>query len=134
VGGCLLVIDASLSTRVSSELRKRGRAAESLAQLRLKSLEDEPMLRDLAARMKDAPYVLVTADDAMPATHRSVLDDMKTTLATLDPRWERTGLTQEEYKREVVHPWAHVMAAQKSATIHRYSMGGHRLWRPLRGR
>jgi hypothetical protein len=131
---CLLIIDASLSTRLGTELRKRGREAVSLASLRLKALEDEPMLRALAERYLNERYVLVTADDAMPATHGSVLDETATTLATLDGRWKRSGLPQETYKCEVVHRWAHVMAAQKSRTIHRYSIGGHRLWTLPRGR
>jgi hypothetical protein len=106
----------------------------SLASLRLNALEDEPMLRALADRYLNERYVLVTADDAMPATHGSVLDETATTLATLDGRWKRSGLPQEAYKCEVVHRWAHVMAAQKSGTIHRYSIGGHRLWTFPRGR
>lgn len=131
---CVLVIDASLSTRIGTELRRRGRDAVSLASLRLKSLKDEPMLRALAERYSDERYILVTADDAMPATHRPVLDEMGTTLATLDGRWKRTGLHQETYKCEVVHRWAHAMAIQRPGTLRRYSVGGHRLWTPPRGR
>jgi hypothetical protein len=131
---CVLVIDASLSTRLGTELRKRGRDAVSLASLRLKALKDEPMLRALAERYADERYVLVTADDAMPATHRPVLDETATTLATLDGRWQRSGFPQEAYKCEVVHRWAHVMATQKPGTTRRYSVGGHRPWTPPRGR
>jgi hypothetical protein len=132
--GHLLIIDASLSTRLGTELRHRGRNAKSLAELGLKGLTDEPMLRELAKIHDDDPYVLVTADDAMPATHGLVLDETATTVATLDPRWERTGLTQEKYKREVVHRWAHVMARQDPKTVRRFSIGGHRPWTPLRRR
>ena len=132
--GGLLIVDASLSTRIGTELRHRGRDVYSLASLRLKYLTDEPMLEALAVRFEGAPYVLVTADDAMPATHRQALTATGTTLATLDSRWQRSGLTQEQYKFEVVHRWAHVMAAQQPRTIRRYSVGGHRLWTPPRGR
>lgn len=129
----LLVIDASISTRVGTELRRRGRDACSLASLELKSFKDEPMLRELAQRI-DEDYVLVTADDAMPAAHRLVIAETNTTIATLDPRWTRSGLEQEPYKHEVVHRWAHVMAEQAASTLRRYSTGGHRPWTPFRGR
>ena len=129
----LLVIDASLSTRLGTELRNRGRGACSLASLGLKVWKDEPMLRALVDRVSE-PYVLVTADDSMPATHRPVIDETATTIATLDSRWWRSGLAQEQYKCEVVHRWAHLMARQRPGTITRYAINSHRPWSPLRGR
>lgn len=129
--GCLLVVDESLTPRIGSELRKRGRHAASLAQLGLKGLKDEPMLLALAEQL-DEPYVLVTGDDAMPATHRTAIAETATTLATLDPRWQRTGLKQECYKHEVVHRWAHAMANQRPGTIRRYSLTANRSWTVLR--
>lgn len=131
--GRLLVVDESLTTRIGSELRKRGRQAKSLAELGLKGLKDEPMLRKLAEVM-DEPYVLVSADDAMPATHHKVLVETQTTLATLHPEWRPTGLQQECYKHEVVHRWAHAMARQDEGSVRRYSPSANRPWVPLRRR
>lgn len=129
----LIVVDASLTTRIATELVRRGRAARTLASLGLKELDDDPMLLALAA-MLTVPYVLLTADDAMPAVHPQTIAATGTTVATLDRRWQRSRLDHEQYKFEVVQRWAHRIAEQKPGTIYRYSVGGARPWKPPRGR
>jgi hypothetical protein len=128
-----LVIDASLSHRLSVELRRRGRPATALSALHLHKLEDPPMLEALAERYGDEPFVLVTGDDDMPAEHAALIARLALTIATVDPRWPSDPPeAQEDWKRETVHRWAHAMARQASGSIERYSPAGHRTWRPRR--
>lgn len=128
----LLIVDASLSTRLATELKSRGMAARSVAQMGHKKLLDPDLLPALDADLAGTVWTLVTADDAMPAAHGRLIAELGITVATVDPRWERTGLEQEHHKRDVVHRWAHAMAEQPRSTARRYSRGGHRVWRPLR--
>lgn len=129
----LIVVDASLSPRIGTELRRRGRPAKSLAELGLQRLKDDPMLEALAHRLSE-PYVLLTGDDAMPATHRPMIDATGTTVATIDARWQRSGFEQEAFKFEVSQRWAHKIASQVPLTIVRYSAGTYRPWTLPRGR
>jgi hypothetical protein len=43
------------------------------------------------------------------------------TLAVVDQRAKRGGLSEEEYYREVIHRWAHRMVVQVPGTVVKYS-------------
>lgn len=60
--------------------------------------------------------VLVTYDNKMPVVHADAVRKRGSTLAVIDSKADREGLTVEEYKREVVHRWAHRMAMQQPGT------------------
>lgn len=62
-----LVIDASLNKRIATELKRRGRDAIALSELKLRHEKDPDLLRALALHYGEQSWVLVTADDNMPA-------------------------------------------------------------------
>jgi hypothetical protein len=111
----LLVIDEDIDNRVATELKARGREAVAVSELLLRGLKDEPLLRALVARF-EAPitWVFVSGDDAMPDDHRSVLDELRVTLATIDPR-RPPGTREAAWRRDVIHRWAHAMSVQERA-------------------
>lgn len=128
----LLVIDADVDNRVATELKARGRAAIAVSELELHRLKDEPLLRRLVEVCgTPSRWVLVSGDDAMPDDHGDVLAELRVTLATIDPR--RTAGTKEaEWRKDVIHRWAHAMGLQEHGSIRRYSVGRHGVWRPRR--
>lgn len=128
----LLVIDADIDNRVATELKARGRRAVATSELLLHRDKDEPLLRGLVERLGDATnWVLVTGDDAMPDDHRDIVVELGVTVATVDPR--RTAETKEaQWRRDVVHRWAHAMGVQAVGSIRRYSALRHGAWRPRR--
>jgi hypothetical protein len=63
---------------------------------------------------------LVTYDNDMPTRHRADLLKRASTLAVIDSKANKRGLTREEYTREVVHRWAHRMANQAPGSRFRY--------------
>ncbi len=69
----------------------------------------------------------------MPDEHGELVAELGPTVATLEP-WDRvdTTLKQEDYKHEVVHRWAHVMADQDSGSVRRYFLTTNREWIPRR--
>lgn len=126
----LLIIDVNLAKRLRTELMYRGRLAHWAGELVDKHLLDPELLPALADALTDGPpWVLVTGDDAMPEEHPDVIAEYRVTVATIRP-WDdvETELDQEQYKREVVHRWAHSMAVQPDATVRRYSLATHRAW------
>lgn len=133
----LLVIDASLSTKLAGRLRERGRDAKSAAELGLKDHKDPDLLRELFATLPEC--VLVAGDDDMPQAHPGVIEEVKATIATVEP-WDRRprpplvlagGLSPDEaWKREVVQRWAHAMALQEARSIRRYSRDRGPVWKP----
>ena len=131
------MIDASLDTRIATELKKRGRNSLSAAELGVHRMLDPQLLEALKVRLP-VLWVFVTGDDRLPFEHADVVRRLGTTIATLDGRWqsicERAGvpLNQDHYKHETVHRWAHVMADQAEGTVKRYSILGHRAWKPRR--
>lgn len=129
----LLVIDASLDNRISAELRARGRAAVALSQLDLHRSLDDSLLPALVARYVDETFVLVTADDAMPADHASLIEELAVTVATIEPERDE-GYDPGSWARDVAHRWAHAMAVQTPGTVERYSVTGHRKWTLRRSR
>jgi hypothetical protein len=71
---------------------------------------------------------IVTGDDHMPQEHGHLLARWDLTVAVIDP--QRFGLyTQEQWKHEVIHRWAHKMQEQERGTAYRYSArSGGRPW------
>jgi hypothetical protein len=126
----LLIVDEGLDARLASQLEGRGRRAMSTDRLGLKKLKDEPLLQALARLPETAP-ILVTTDDAMPGEHEKLLDKLGLTVATIDGR-RKPGWPPEEWKRETIHRWAHVIQVQEPGTCRRYSPAGHDLWRERR--
>lgn len=125
----LLVVDASLTPKLATRLKERGREAVSANELGWKDYLDPDLLRAVFGRYPNA--VLVTGDDKMPQEHPVVIAEVKATIATIEP-WDRVartphrvtpdGLSDEEiWKREVVQRWAHKMATQDSESVRRYS-------------
>ncbi len=81
-----LVIDADLNKHIATELKRRGRHAVAISELELRHAKDPELLRSLAEHFGDDPWVLVTADDNMPAVHPEVIEEVSATLATVDGR------------------------------------------------
>jgi hypothetical protein len=132
----ILIIDASADKRIATELRERGRPAQSLSALSLQHSLDEDLLPALAERFADKPWVLVTADDSMPAEHPDVITRLGATVATIDPAMPLSYETQAHWNRDVVHRWAHAMSEQRQGSIRRYSVRRSTVWkfRPKRVR
>ena len=123
----LLVLDEALDARLAGELSARGREAVSVATLDLRGSGDAALLRGLTGV---APaWVLVTADDALPATLRSGRGPAPGAVAVVDA--DQTGeWPLAAWRREVVHRWAHVMQAQDRGSARRYGLTRHSAWRP----
>ncbi len=121
-----LVIDESLDKRISAELKRRGRNAKTVAEIGLKGLTDPTLLERLAQETPDC--VLITGDDAMPATHGNELAQHKTTVAVVAPWNPMGGLVEPQWEHEIVQKWAHLIEEQPPGTIFRYSLGGRRKW------
>lgn len=64
----IIVVDENLNKRLATELAYRGRDATSVSALGLGGSTDPQLLVKLDAQLDD--WVLVTADDALPADHR----------------------------------------------------------------
>jgi hypothetical protein len=132
----VLLIDESVNKKLASELRARGLESWSAEELKVAGRKDQVVLRHLAAL--DYAWVLVTGDDAMPTEHKAIIRDTQATIATIDGEWEhickQRGLvrSQEQFKRDTVHRWAHVMIEQEQGEIRRYSPGGGYEWVPRR--
>ena len=124
----LLVLDASLSRRIAAELKGRGRAAAAAAELGLARAGDPELLRGLARRMGDQPWVLVTADDFLPAEHADLVAELGATIATVQARGRGRGVDEERFARETCHRWAHAMAGQAPGAVRRYSPEANRPW------
>jgi len=130
----LLVIDACVSHRVAPELVKRGRPSSSWKALKLGRLADDDLLRRVAEI--DEPWVLVTADDKMPAEWTETISELGATIATIEGLWEKfcqahnLHLTQEQFIRDSVHRWSHVMQGQEQGEIRRYNPLSHAVWKP----
>jgi hypothetical protein len=77
--GRVLVVDEDLSKRIQTELNRRGRTAKSIAALGLKGLKDPDVLQRL--HDIDPDCVLISGDNAMPASHTADLARLRTTLA-----------------------------------------------------
>lgn len=128
----LIVVDACLTPRIASVLRKRGRRSQSTKDLGFEGETKDPaLLPGLAQRLEGAPWVLYTDDDAMPRDHGEVLREHGITVATVNSKRPADEADrQEEWRWEIAMRWAHVMAEQEETTWRRYSPTYHRPWRP----
>jgi hypothetical protein len=77
----------------------------------------------------------VTGDDFMPWEHRDLIARLHPTIATIDGEWEYLSQnhgvenTQEGFRRETVHRWAHMMIQQTAGTVIRYSPWNKGTWK-----
>lgn len=121
----ILVIDENLDSRIATELRARGRDASSVKELGLTSSLDEELLRELASQSYE--WVLVTADDRMPFEHDTAIARFESTIATIDGEWDKCckkndlQLNQQQFQRETIQRWAHLLSNQSNGSIRRYS-------------
>ena len=76
----------------------------ALSELELKRAEDSDLLPRLSRLLAERSWVLVTADDAMPADHGDLLAELRVTLATIDPN-RRPPIPASAWPREIVHRW-----------------------------
>ncbi|HEX5267828.1 MAG TPA: hypothetical protein VFW24_13755 [Acidimicrobiales bacterium] len=124
----LLVLDASLNRRIAAELKGRGRAATAAAELGMARAGDSELLRGVTRRMGSQPWVLVTADDFLPAEHAELVADLGVTVATVQAQGRGRGVDEERFARETCHRWAHSMAHQAAGVVRRYSPAASRPW------
>lgn len=116
----------SLDKRISAELKRRGRNAKTVAELGLKGRKDPALLEQL--HNMDPGCILVTGDDAMPATHRTDLAKYKTTVAVVLPWTPETPLSESQWEHEIVQKWAHLMEEHPAGSVFRYSFATRRRW------
>jgi hypothetical protein len=63
----------------------------------------------------------------MPADHAEILLACRSTLAVIDKDGlEKSGLTQEQYWRDVIHRHAHRFAEQTQGTVYKYRCSDRR--------
>jgi hypothetical protein len=89
-----------------------------------RSMKD-PVWLYILARWSE-PCTLISYDNKMPVVHRDSLLKQASTVAIIDSKGDRGGLGVEEYKREVMHRWAHRMAVQSPGTVVKYWRTGSR--------
>jgi hypothetical protein len=128
-----LVLDQNLHSRLATEVRARGRDSVSIYSLGHANLKDPELLERLAGHYKPESWVLVTADDRMPADHGALIERLGTTVATIDPTHDEEH-TVDQWRRDVVQRWANAIQAQEQGTVRRYSLGWHRPWTRRRRR
>jgi hypothetical protein len=75
---------------------------------------------------REEASTLVTYDNKMAVVHRDSILKRGSTLAVIDSKGNRGGRRVEEYKREVIHRWAHRMASQKAGSRFKYNRQGRR--------
>jgi hypothetical protein len=129
----LLVLDADLSNRLASELRKRSRDAVSAKELGLAAdVLDPQLLRALRESYhSERRWILVTGDDTLPAEHGHVVTETEATVATIHPVYPE-AMTEHAWRCDVVHRWAHAMQAQPPGSVRRYAGNGSQVWKPRR--
>jgi len=104
-----LLLDENVPRPLAAELVARGRPARAL-----RDDPGAPTLDSEVIRWAGDAVVLVTADDGMPREHAALLRQTRLAVAVVAVRGEAA-------RRETVHRWAHVMAAQRPGTVRRYS-------------
>jgi hypothetical protein len=114
-----LVLDEDINWKLSRELQKRGMAATSHYKLDLLSKDDSLIIKTLAESHE--PCVLVAWDNKLHLNHAAALLHFGLTLAVIDKYADRGDLTEEQYRREVIHRFAHRMAAQEQGDAFKYS-------------
>lgn len=114
----LLYLDEDVPKRLATELRRRGRNALTVYADEKKGTLDGDLLRMLYERFGH-DVVLITANESMPIEHEAALTDTGIALAVIDG--EHGDTPQEDWKRETVHRWAHLMESQDAGLWRRYS-------------
>jgi hypothetical protein len=120
-----LYLDEDVPKRLATELDRRGRNALSIYSDEQKGTLDGDLVTMLCERFGQ-DVVLVTANESMPVEHEAELKATGIALAIVDGVHGETQ--QEEWKRETVHRWAHLMEAQEPGTWRRYSPHRHGRW------
>jgi hypothetical protein len=103
-----LLLDENLPLRLAAELTARGHPAVALRRDAARAVLDAKVLEATGDR------VLVTAQGDLPREQAGTLRRTRATVAVVHADGEAA-------KRETVHRWAHVMAAQPPGTVRRYS-------------
>ena len=124
--GALLFIDENINPRIATELRERGRPATSVRTEKWRGEKDGSLIEKISARYGSDNIVLVTSDNNMPSDHPK--DVARVTVAVVDPIRPH-GYTLMQWRRDVVHRWAHVMQQQDPRTVKRYGLS-QRDWTP----
>lgn len=124
------MLDADIDKRMAAELKKRGRNVISVYTVGLSKEKDPDLLPKLAAMFPEDDWVLFTADDRMPFEHADAVAASGHAIATVDPRRTEGYARTMEWRREIVHRWAHMAQGQPAGVIRRYSLNSHRKWRP----
>ena len=121
------VLDEDVNWKIAPELTARGYEATSSEQMGLagRRVKDPVWLYILTRQ--SAPCVLVTFDNKMPTRHRLELLKRDSTLAVIDSKADRKGLSREEYTRDVIHRWAHRIAEQAQGERYKYRLSGRSL-------
>jgi hypothetical protein len=96
-----LLLDDALPPVLAAELARRGRPSEHVRDVGLAGADDAALLAAAAER----GAVLVTTEDRLPAGAAAVAV---------------VGARDDAGRREVVHRWAHEMAAQGAGRTRRY--------------
>lgn len=130
--GRLLVLDADIAKRVATELNTRGRPAISVYTLSLAEKEDPDLLEALYTEFGTCgnDWSLATADDRMPYVHQAAVSTSPIAISTVDPRRAPGYRNTDEWRRDIVHRWAHAMQEQAPGTVRRYSLKSYRAWVP----
>lgn len=127
-----IVVDEDLNKRLATELNARGRAAIAVSELELHRQLDEPLLESLVRELGEpTDWILVTGDDAMPDEHADALERLQVTVGTIDPR-QPSAMTQDAWRRDIIHRWAHAIQRQTPGTVRRYAGSRHASWKPRR--
>jgi predicted nuclease of predicted toxin-antitoxin system len=103
-----LLLDENLPLRLAAELTARGHPAVAL--------RDDPARAVLDAEVLEATgdRVLVTAQEDLPREQAATVARTRAAIAIVHADGEAA-------KRETVHRWAHVMAAQPPGSVRRYA-------------
>jgi hypothetical protein len=114
-----VVLDENLPWSIATELRARGYAATSNFALNATGLEDPEWL-EVVGNLSDPAAVLVTYDNAMRREHGEWLGALGVTLGVIDSQNRPPELTVEQYWRDVIHRYAHLMVLQQPGSWWKY--------------
>lgn len=115
-----LVLDEDMNWKLAKELQRRGLLnATSNKELELLGKKDGALIKALS--QSHEPCVLVAWDNRMMKAHAAELQHFGLTVAVVDKKADRGGLTDEQYYREVIHRWAHLMKRQAEGSVVKYN-------------